>query len=170
MRGFKAKPHHPKATRTINAHRSKSMVTATPPEKPVTPNAKAPDSGAFAYASGSFYKKSKPGTPPAIPITSNNALGDLDTGRSRLPTFTPAALMPFASTRTPLLGNPVQAGWNSLFYYSRRFTCNRQRPSCGAPAQSPCKGRAATRVSNNPPSVRRSRQFTFLPLSISWPF
>ncbi len=59
-----------------------------------------------------------------------------------------------------------QAG-DSLFYCSRRWISSRQRSSTSLPAHSPCSGRAATTVSNNPPSLNRVRQFTSLPLSFS---
>src|SRR5450830_585489 len=62
-----------------------------------------------------------------------------------------------------------QAG-DSLFYSSRRLIANLQRPSTFAPAHSPCNGRAASNVSNNPLSLRRTRQLASLPATCKWPF
>ena len=91
--------------------------------------------------------------------------GALGTGRPGIPSLHRAHA---ANARALPFWEPWyrQAG-DSLFYCSRRWISSRQRSSTSLPAHSPCNGRAATTVSNSPPSLKRVRQFTSLPLSLS---
>ncbi len=120
----------------------------------------------------------KTGTPPAISntspvsgalvqagrvnpsfICSTAAFGDLGTGRPGNPPFIRST--PFGDPGTGRPGYPL--------FYSCSFTCTRQRPASSAPAHSPCRGRAATTVSNKPSLLCCTRQLTGLPCRLSCP-
>ncbi len=153
-------------------------------------------SGLSAFKTGFLFLFMKTGTPPAITLSSESVhlpgFGDLGTGRPGIPLFTSGSYRirdepsSFGALDTGRSGVPSlhrahtafatslpfrepwyrQAG-DSLFYCSRRWISSRQRSSTSLPAHSPCRGRAATSVSNNPPSLKRTRQFTSLPPSLS---
>src|SRR6218665_2798073 len=75
--------------------------------------------------------------------------GDLGTGRPGIPLFYSAV-----SHRNA--------------YSAVRLTSSRHRPPSAAPCHWARGGRAATRLSNIPPLLRRTRQLTALPSNYSW--
>ena len=152
--------------RTISKRLAPPSCAVLPPA-PLRKNTKAPDSGALVIQKCFFLQYDGPGTPPAITRVLPS-FGDLGTGRPRIPSLYRGQGARRAGHRCFWGAWYRQAG-NSLFYSSRRRTCRRQRPSTSAPDHSPRKGRAATKLSNNPASAARTRQFTSLSLTFNRP-
>ncbi|RMO73666.1 hypothetical protein ALQ35_05205 [Pseudomonas fluorescens] len=96
-------------------------------------------------------------------------MGALVQAGRELPSLHPGLMRHSAHSPSPFWEPWYRQAGNSLFYCSRRWISNRQRPSAFSPFHSPCNGRAATRFSSKPPSVLRMRQFTSLSLTLSCP-
>ena len=184
--------HHEPQSRTTTDPKPRLHLQKNPYRK----NTKAPNHGAFSAVYAAFcFNLLKTGMPPAIVHSvirfTTQFRGPWYRQAGDSPLYT--GLIPQLRRAHPVLGSLVQAGrgfplytgltpqcasppvwepWyrqagDSLFYCSRRWISSRQRSSTSLPAHSPCSGRAATTVSNNPPSLKRVRQFTSLPLSLS---